>query len=76
MSKNDLKKQTMSKNDLKKQTMSKNDLKKQTISKDIKKTTKNANVYITGMCFLQFFDINCFFIYNSSVYLSLALLAC
>jgi len=52
MSKNDLKKQTMSKNDLKKQTMSKNDLKKQTISKDIKKTTKNANVYITGMCFL------------------------
>jgi|GraSoiStandDraft_50_1057286.scaffolds.fasta_scaffold732016_1 hypothetical protein len=68
MSKNDLKKQTMSKNDLKKQTMSKNDLKKQTISKDIKKTTKNANVYITGvLCsfLISFFNIEynvCFFI--------------
>ena len=61
MSKNDLKKQTMSKNDLKKQTMSKNDLKKQTISKDIKKTTKNANVYITGV--LCSFLISIVFLY-------------
>jgi len=63
MSKNDLKKQTMSKNDLKKQTMSKNDLKKQTISKDIKKTTKNAILYRTGVFCTVFFHTILFLYY-------------